>query len=116
MQKDDTVYVGHMLDTACQGLRLVEGKTREDYDRDEALRLAPVHVLQIIGEAARRVSPEYRARHSELPWSEIMGMRHKIVHDYMAVDFDIVWDTVQKDLGPLASQLKSILPPDAIAP
>ncbi len=112
MQKDDTVYLGHMLDMATQGLRLASGKTREEYGRDDALRLALAHVLQIIGEAACRVSAEYRANHAEVPWKEIMGMRHKLVHDYMAVDEGIVWDTVQRHLMPLSEHLKSLLPPD----
>jgi uncharacterized protein with HEPN domain len=56
MPKDELVYVGHMLDKAHEALSLVRGKTRQDYDRDTALRLALTHLIQVIGEAARRVS------------------------------------------------------------
>jgi uncharacterized protein with HEPN domain len=74
------------------------------------------HLLQIIGEAACRVSSEYRSAHPDLPWRKMMGMRHRIVHDYMEVDEDIVWDTVQKDLEPFVAQLISVLPSDLTEP
>ena len=71
--------------------------------------IALAHVIQIIGEAARRVSPDYQKAHPEIPWREIVGMRHKIVHDYLAVDDDVVWSVVTKDLQPLAEQLEDLL-------
>jgi len=112
MQKDDLVYVGHMLDTAEQAIRKVAGKKREDFDRDENLRLAIAHLIQTIGEAARRVSPDYREAHPEIPWQDVVGMRHKIVHDYLEVDFDIVWDVETAELPSLASKLRRLLPPE----
>ena len=81
MPKDDLVYVGHMLDKAQEVLSLVHGKTRQDYDRDTVLRLALTHLIQVVGEAARRVSPSFRERHPQIPWDAIAGMRNKIVHD-----------------------------------
>jgi len=63
MPKDELVYVGHMLDKAHEALSLVRGKTRQDYDSDPALRLALTHLIQVIGEAARRVSSQFRERH-----------------------------------------------------
>ena len=59
MQKDDMVYVGHMLDMANKAVEKVQGRTREDYDQDENLRITLAHLIQVIGEAARRVSPEF---------------------------------------------------------
>ncbi len=112
MLKDDLVYVGHMLDMARKARRLVEGKRREHFDRDEALRLALAHLEQIIGEAARRVSREFRERHPQVPWKAIVGMRHKVVHDYLDVDEDVVWDTVKNELAPLITELERILPPE----
>lgn len=78
MPKDDLVYVGHMLDKAHEALSLVRGKTRQDYDHDTALRLALTHLIQVIGEAARHVSPQFRDRHTQIPWDAIAGMRSKI--------------------------------------
>ncbi|MBI5315372.1 MAG: DUF86 domain-containing protein [Nitrospirae bacterium] len=114
MPKDEFVYVGHMLDKAHDALSLVRGKTRHDYDRDTALRLALTHLIQVIGEAARRVPLQFRERHPEIPWDAIAGMRSKIVHDYMNVDEDIVWESVTQELQPLIEELKKVLPSESI--
>lgn len=113
MPKDDLVYVGHMLDSTYTAQRLLTGKSRAEYDGDEALQLALAHLLQVIGEAARRVSAEYKTRHPTVPWSAIIGMRHKVVHDYLAVDYDIVWQTATQDLPELTKILAGLVPPDA---
>jgi uncharacterized protein with HEPN domain len=110
MPKDDLVYVGHMLDKAQEALSLVKGKARQDYDRDTVLRLALTHLIQVIGEAARRVSSTFRERYPQIPWDAIAGMRNKIVHDYMDVDEDIVWDSVVHELPLLVDELKRIVP------
>lgn len=110
MQKDDLVYLKYMYDTALKAWRKVEGKSRADYDANEDLRLALAHLVQIIGEAARRVSAPTCQNHPNIPWSEIIGMRHKIVHDYMSLDEDILWEVVTTDLKPLIDALSHILP------
>jgi uncharacterized protein with HEPN domain len=116
MQKDDLVYVGHILDTARLIVGKVSGKTRGDFDAGEDLRLALTHLIQVFGEAARRVSPAFQKAHPEVPWSKIVGMRRKVVHDYLHVDFDIVWIVATQDLPPLVAELKGILLPDASVP
>ena len=81
MEKDDLVYAGHMLDLAQSALGKVHDLSRADFDHDENLRLALTPTLQTIGEAARRVSAEFKALHPSVPWSKIIGMRHRVVHD-----------------------------------
>ena len=111
MQKDDLVYVGHMLDVVGQALALVKSKGREAYDADETLRLSLTHLIQVVGEAAGRVSEDFRSAHPDIPWSDIIGMRHRIVHDYLDVDERIVWKTATEDLPPLMEMLSRIVPP-----
>jgi uncharacterized protein with HEPN domain len=106
MPRDDAVYVGHMLDLARKAVEKAQPGHRDAYDSDENLRLALAHLVQMIGEPARRVSPEFRTAHPSIPWADIVGMRSKIVHDYMNVDEDIVWEVVTKDLTPLISELE----------
>jgi len=108
MPRDEAIYVGHMLDTARKAIEKVDRKSRMDFDADETLRLALAYLIQIIGEAASRVSPAFGEVHAEVPWSEIIGMRHKIVHDYLGVDYDILWEVVTSDLPALASKLERI--------
>ena len=109
MQRDDRVYVGHGLDTARRVLRLIEGVSRTQFDDDEALRLAVTHLLQTIGEAARRVSQPFRDPHPQVPWPAIIGMRHRIVHDYLNVDEEIVWQTATTELPPLIGLLEGLV-------
>lgn len=109
-RRHDSLYFGHMLDTAAKACQMVRGLDREDYNSDETLRLALTHLVQVIGEAAQRVSPEGRAGHPEIPWREITGTRHKIVHDYLAVDEDVIWQVVTLDLPDLVATLQRIVP------
>ena len=112
MPKGDSLYVGHMLDMAQKALSLLEGKDRASYDQDEALRLALAHLIQVIGEAARHISQDLRDAHPQIPWKAIIGMRHRIVHDYMDVDEDVIWDTATRELPSLIIELERIIPPE----
>jgi uncharacterized protein with HEPN domain len=113
MSRRDLVYVGHMLDMARKAVSKTQGLSREAYDADENLRLALIHLIQVIGEAARQVSREFIDTHPEVPWADIIGMRHKVVHDYLGVDEDIVWQVVTVDLPRLVTTLKPLVPPEA---
>ncbi len=111
MPADDFTYVGHMLDIARKALAKIQGRTRQDFDEDENLRLALAHLLQTVGEAARQVAQSFQAAHPSIPWKAIVGMRHKVVHDYLSVDEDVVWRTVTQELGPLIAELEKLMPP-----
>ena len=111
-RKGDLLYFGQMFDTA----RKIRGKTgglaRERFNQDENIRLALLHLIQVIGEAARRVSDEGRMSHPEIPWHSVIGMRHRIVHDYMDIREDVLWDTVTQDIPALCDLLAKFVPPD----
>ena len=116
MQRDDAVCVGHMIDAAREALDLAAGKTKEEFDSDRTLRLALTHLLQIVGEAARSISPGFRQAHPGIPWKDITGMRHKVVRDYMQVDEEVVWDTLREELGPLVEALERAVRPEEPRP
>ena len=111
MSPRDVVYVGHRLDTARKAIGKTHGLGRQAYDGDENLRLALTHLVQVIGEAARQVSPDFAGDHPEIPWADIVGMRHKVVHDYLGVDEDIVWQVVTEDLPRLVTALELTVSP-----
>ena len=111
MSPRDLVYVGHMLDMANKAVGKTLSLSRGAYDTDENLRLALIHLIQVIGEAARQVSADFSNQHPEIPWTDIIGMRHKVVHDYLGVDEDIVWQVVTKDLPSLVAALEPLVPP-----
>jgi uncharacterized protein with HEPN domain len=109
MRKDDRIRLQHMLDAANEALGFVQSKTRSDLDTDRMLVLSLVKELEIIGEAASRVSPEIRAQNSAIRWQDISGMRNRLIHAYFDVDLDTVWNTVTKDLPVLKAELEKIL-------
>jgi len=108
--KDDLVYMGHMLDFAIRAVEKLKGKNRKNFDEDENLRLALTHLIQVIGESASRVSERTQQIYPDIPWMEVIGMRHRIVHDYLHIKYDIVWQVVTKNLPTLIPELMKIVP------
>lgn len=98
-----------MLDHAIEAVHICQQKTRIDLNNDRLLNLALVRLVEIVGEAGNRVSQKTRAKHPEIPWREIIGMRNRVVHGYDEVDFDILWVVIQDDLPVLIAELKRIL-------
>ena len=103
------VRLRHMLDHAREAVSMVRGKTRADLDTDRQLNLALVRLLEIIGEAAGRISKEDQDRYSNIPWPEIVGLRNRLIHGYDEVDFDILWQIVTRDLSPLIKNLEKLV-------
>ncbi|MEM6423797.1 MAG: HepT-like ribonuclease domain-containing protein [Cyanobacteria bacterium P01_D01_bin.128] len=101
-----------MLDAASKIEQYVQDETRESLEQDERLALAIVRLIEILGEAASRVSKETQLRQSEIPWKEIIGMRNRIVHAYFDIDYDIVWETAKSNIPSLKSLLESLLKPE----
>ncbi|NUQ37483.1 MAG: DUF86 domain-containing protein [Caldilineales bacterium] len=90
----------------------IEQRVSRDLDvfaDDEMQQVWVIHHLQIIGEAAYGLSQQFRASHPHIPWEQIIGMRHVLVHGYFEIDLDIVWAVVEKDLPPLKANLQAIL-------
>jgi uncharacterized protein with HEPN domain len=108
-RRDDAVRLHDMLDAAQAAVRVLGDRSAEELEQTEVLALAVPHAVEIVGEAAGRVSRSFCEAHPEIPWSEVTGMRHRIVHDYFAVDYQRLWDTVRGDLPPLIAQLQRIL-------
>ncbi len=106
MQKTDTVRLRHMLDAAREALAFAQGRRRSDLDKDRMLVLALVKSIEIIGEAASKVSPETCSAVPGLPWSSIVGMCNRLIHAYFDIDLDRVWDTIIDDLPPLVTELE----------
>jgi uncharacterized protein with HEPN domain len=102
-----------MLDHAQKVTGKVQGKTPAEFDADENLRLALADLVRTIGEAARPVSESTKTACTEAPWRQIMGMRHRIVHDSMNVDEDILWTVATIDVPALAAQLMALVPPES---
>ena len=98
-----------MLDAAQEALEFVRGKRRAHLESNRMLVLSLVKELEIIGEAAGKVSDEIRSQYGAIPWQDISGMRNRLIHAYFDIDLDVVWSTVTKDLPQLKADLESIL-------
>jgi uncharacterized protein with HEPN domain len=105
----DLVYLRHMAEAAAKIERYLGAFTRETFGREEMVVDAVVRELEILGEAARNVSPAFRAAHPELPFAEMVGMRNRLIHAYFGVDLDVVWHTCQSDLHELRNALDALL-------
>ncbi|HEX9843388.1 MAG TPA: HepT-like ribonuclease domain-containing protein [bacterium] len=111
MQHDDLVYLGHMLERAIRTGQYLQGVSKAEFDEHEVLRLAVRQLIQTIGESARHVSLEFQARHPEIAWRAMVGMRHRIVHDYLNVDDNLLWNVAMHDLPQLIDLLDLLVPP-----
>jgi len=98
-----------MRDYARKAIILLQGKQPEDLDKDEVLCLALTHLVELVGEAAAQVPPDVRAQYAQLPWPQIIGMRHHLIHGYDIVDYGILWDTIKHDLPALLDELEQII-------
>jgi uncharacterized protein with HEPN domain len=103
--RDPLIALEQMRDHASEAMSLLAGKGRTDLEADRVLSLAVVRLLEILGEAARRVPSETQQMHPSIPWSFIIGMRNRLIHGYDRVDLDIVWSVVVADLPPLVANV-----------
>jgi uncharacterized protein with HEPN domain len=103
---DDSTRLHHMLDASREAVLFIQEKSRDDLESDRILSLALVRLLEIICEAASKVSPEKKANLPQIYWKQITGMRNRIAHAYFGIDLDVVWQTIVEDLPLLISELE----------
>ena len=111
MPHEDLTRLRHMLDSTLEASGLIKGKSRADLDRDRLLNLALVRLLEIVGEAASRVTIPTRLKYPDIPWTQIVSLRNRLIHGYDAVDLDILWKILVDDLPGLVKQLLKVKNP-----
>ncbi len=109
MQPDDRIRLQHMVDAGQEAIGFASGLTRADLDSNRMLLLSLVKSVEILGEAANKVSDELRNKYPDFPWREMVPMRNRLIHGYFDINLDILWQTVTKELPPLVTALESIL-------
>lgn len=100
------------LQDILEAIERIERFTQEGraaFDSDERTQVWVIHHIQIVGEAARALSEDFRASHPQIPWSLIIGMRHILVHDYFGIDLEEVWAVVERDLPVLRRYVQGLL-------
>ena len=115
MSRSARDYLRHILDEADYLAGATAGLSREDFLEDETLRRAFARSLEVIGEAAKRLRPEWRTAHPEVDWRAMAGMRDRLVHGYFGVDYELVWEvasTLMPALRPVIAALVEAAPED----
>ncbi len=107
--RDDQVCLDDMLSHAREALQLLGSRTSDDLQNDRVLQLALTRLIEIIGEAANRVSPTTQANCPSIPWPQIIGMRNRLIHGYDVIDYGLLRDTITNDLPPLIETLQKQL-------
>ena len=111
MQRDEALLLDILI-AARRAVSFLEDMTWEGFERSELHQNAVMRPLEIVGEAARRVSQEMRDIHPEIPWDQMIGMRNRLIHEYFRVNLTTVWETVRDDLPPLIALIEPLVPPD----
>lgn len=108
MQKD-RAYLLDILDSCKRIMQYTDGKTLEAFLSDAACQDAVIRRIEIMGEAARRISDETKTKYPDLPWQEMIGMRNVMIHEYDGLDIHLVWETVSVDVPALAGAIQKTL-------
>lgn len=106
---EDVPYIEHILDAINAIQKSVKNLSKEKFLEDDDVRDANIRRLEIIGEATKNLSNEFKDNHRGIEWSKISGTRDKMIHKYFDVDMDITWNIIKKDLPKLKKQIEKII-------
>lgn len=106
MEKDK-LYIKHILDAISAIEQFTQNVEFEGFIENKLLQDGIARELEIIGEASKKLSPDFKSLHNDLPWQDIAGMRDKLIHEYFGVDLVVVWETVKQDLPSLNKRFKT---------
>ena len=109
MLPEDRIRLQHIVLEIQEASSFAEGISFEEFVEDRKTVKAIIRSIEVIGEAAAKVSENIRTQHPDIPWKQIIGMRNHLIHAYFDIDFKTVWKTVKDNLPPLLKRLQSIL-------
>jgi len=110
MPKEPVEYLKHIRDE-CNFILSVSGDTlsKNDFLDNDTLKRAVVRSLEIIGEASKMIPADFKVKHSSIHWKNMAGMRDRLIHDYVGVDYSIVWDVIRNKIPTLVTEVNSLL-------
>src|SRR3989338_8117274 len=104
-EKSQTVFIRHILENIEKIEDFSKGISKEELKNDELRKYAIVRAIEIIGEAVKNLSSEFKEKHKDIPWKEIIGTRDIMIHKYFGVDLEIVWDIIENNLPDLKKRM-----------
>lgn len=107
--KDNWVYIEHILLSINKIEKFTENISHREFLRNQLIQDAVIRNIEIIGEAAKKLSDDFKSTYHLIPWKEMAGMRDKLIHDYLGVDIEVVWETVIEDIPFLKSLILVLL-------
>lgn len=110
-EEQDAAYLWDMQEAAKEAVSILGDKSIETFKKDKVLCRAIERIIEIVGEAARKVSPAYQTQRPEIPWRDIIGQRNIVAHEYGQIDHDLLYKTVRQDMPGLIVVLTRLLPP-----
>jgi uncharacterized protein with HEPN domain len=110
MSKEPIEYLKHIRDESLYILSVTsKGITKEEFLNDETLKRAVVRSLEIIGEATKKIPADFKIKWNNVKWKEMAGMRDRLIHDYMGVNYSIVWDVIINKIPELCQQVVNVV-------
>ena len=109
MKKDDNIYLFHIRDSINLIIEYTSNINFEDFSNKRMVQDAVTKQFEIIGEASSRLSEDFKDKHNHIPWKKIIGMRNKLIHDYLGVDVKVIWATVTQDISIFRKDILKII-------
>ncbi len=108
MRKSTQVFISDILESIEKIEEYTQGLTDKDFYNSSQIQDSTIRRLEIIGEAAKNIPPEFKDQHPQIPWYKVMGMRNILTHEYFGVKLELLWDTIKKDLPKLKKQISNL--------
>ncbi len=109
MFRSEIEFLKHILDETTFILEHTAAISQDEFLQDEVYKRASARSIEIIGEAVKNLSKEFKEKHSEIDWKKIAGTRDKLIHDYMDIDYELLWDIVHNKIPQLDKDIKTII-------
>lgn len=109
MSKEPIEYVKHIADEFLYIISVTNNLSKNEFLDDETLKRAVVRSLEVIGEATKKIPSDFKVKWSSIQWKNMAGMRDRLIHDYIGINYSIVWDVVNNKIPELNDQVQEVL-------